>query len=110
MKYVKRILLLILIAIVLVSSFFIYNGHKMYKKVLAESPLEDKVTYIRSDVDFVSINDVPDYYIKAIIAVEDRRYREHGAIDIISIGRAIVSNIRAKDLNEGRKHNNSAGC
>ena len=49
----------------------------------------------------ISINEVPKYYYEAIIAVEDHRYKEHGAIDIISIGRAIVSNIRAKDFNEG---------
>lgn len=43
----------------------------------------------------------PKYYGEAIIAVEDHRFKEHGAIDMISIGRAVVSNIQAKELNEG---------
>ncbi len=101
MKFVKRLLLFILIIIILVSSFIIYNGYNMYKSAIDEVSLEKKVSNIRADVNFVSINDVPKYYSDAIIAVEDHRFKEHGAIDIISIGRAIVSNVQAKELNEG---------
>lgn len=73
----------------------------MYKSAIKEVSLEKKVENIKNDVNFVSINDVPKYYSDAIIAVEDHRFKEHGAIDIISIGRAIVSNVQAKELNEG---------
>ena len=73
----------------------------MYKNAIKEVSLEKKVSNIQNDVNFVSIGDVPKYYQDAIIAVEDHRFKEHGAIDIISIGRAIVSNLQAKELNEG---------
>lgn len=73
----------------------------MYKNAIKEVSLEKKVSNIQNDVNFVSIDDVPKYYSDAIIAVEDHRFKEHGAIDIISIGRAIVSNVQAKELNEG---------
>lgn len=101
MKFVRRLLLFILVIIVLVSSFIIFNGYNMYKKAISEVSLDKKVSNIRNDVNFVKIEDVPKYYQDAIIAVEDHRFKEHGAIDIISIGRAIVSNIQAKELNEG---------
>lgn len=101
MKFVRRLLLLILIIVIAVSSFIIYNGYNMYKTAITEISLDKKVSNIRNDVNFVSINDVPKYYTDAIIAVEDHRFKEHGAIDIISIGRALVSNIQAKELNEG---------
>lgn len=101
MKFIKRLLLIILIVLVLISSFIIYNGYSMYKNAITEISLEKKVSNIRNDTNFVSINDVPKYYSDAIIAVEDHRFKEHGAIDIISIGRAIVSNVQAKELNEG---------
>ena len=48
-----------------------------------------------------NIDEVPEYYINAIIAVEDHRFKEHGPVDYISITRAIVSNIQSKDFNEG---------
>lgn len=101
MKFVRRFLLLILIIVIAVSSFIIYNGYNMYKTAITEISLDKKVSNIRNDVNFVSVNDVPKYYKEAIIAVEDHRFKEHGAIDIISIGRALVSNIQAKELNEG---------
>ncbi|MCI8346127.1 MAG: glycosyl transferase [Clostridia bacterium] len=101
MKFVRRLLLFILVIIVLVSSFIIFNGYNMYKNAISEVSLDKKVSNIRNDVNFVKIEDVPKYYGEAIIAVEDHRFKEHGAIDIISIGRALVSNIQAKELNEG---------
>lgn len=101
MKFIKRLLLFILIILLLIASFIIYNGHAMYKNAISEISLEKKVSNIRSDENFVNIKEVPKYYYEAIIAVEDHRYRQHGAIDIISIGRAIVSNVQAKELNEG---------
>jgi membrane peptidoglycan carboxypeptidase len=73
----------------------------MYKSAINEISLEDKIYEIKNSSTYVDINDVPDYYKNAIIAVEDHRFKEHGAIDIISIGRAIVSNVQAKELNEG---------
>ena len=101
MKFVRRLLLFILVIVIIVSSFIIFNGYNMYKDAINEISLDKKVSNIRNDVDFVSIVDVPKYYSNAIIAVEDHRFKEHGAIDIISIGRAIISNLQAKELNEG---------
>lgn len=101
MKFVKRLLLFILLIIVAISSFIIFNGYNMYKDAINEISLDKKVSNIRNDVDFVALDEVPKYYSNAIIAVEDHRFKEHGAIDIISIGRAFVSNVQAKELNEG---------
>lgn len=101
MKLFKRILLVLAIIVVLIISVILINGYQIYSRALEEISLQDKVNSIRSDENFTSINDVPDYYINAIIAVEDHRFREHGAIDIISIGRAILSNIQQKSLIEG---------
>lgn len=101
MKFIKRLILFVLILIIVVGSVVILNGYNLYKTTINEKSLSDKISQIKSDKKYVSINDVPSYYTNAIIAVEDHRFKEHGAIDVISIGRAIVSNIQAKDFNEG---------
>ncbi|MFR0822576.1 MAG: transglycosylase domain-containing protein [Clostridia bacterium] len=101
MKYVKRGLLLLLAVMIIVSTVVILNGHKLYKSAIEEMSLKDKIEKIQSDENYTKKEDVPDDYKNAIIAVEDHRFKEHGAIDVISIGRAIVSNIRAGELNEG---------
>lgn len=101
MKFIKRLILFVLILIIVVGSVIILNGYNLYKTTINEKSLSDKISQIKSNKKYVSINDVPSYYTNAIIAVEDHRFKEHGAIDVISIGRAIVSNIQAKDFNEG---------
>lgn len=101
MKFIKRLILFVLILIIVVGSVVILNGYNLYKTTINEKSLSDKISQIKSDKKYVSINNVPSYYTNAIIAVEDHRFKKHGAIDVISIGRAIVSNIQAKDFNEG---------
>ena len=73
----------------------------MYETYISKTPLDKKVASIREDKDFVKLDEVSNYFTDAIVAVEDHRYREHGAIDLIAIFRAIVSNAKAKELNEG---------
>lgn len=101
MKYIKRIVLFILIVIIVVCSVLFLNGFKLYKTAIEEISLSEKIAEIKSKDTYVSLDNVPKYYKNAIIAVEDHRFEEHGAIDIIAIGRAIVSNIQAKNFNEG---------
>ena len=101
MKWVKRILIILLLALIIITAITLLNGYHLYQSVLSETSLTDKINKIKEDEDYVSLSDVPDYYKNAIIAVEDHRYYDHGAIDIIAIGRAIVSNIQAGSFNEG---------
>ena len=101
MKFFKRVLFILLIVIIIVVSFIIYQGYSIYKNVTSEISLDKKISDIKNNSNFVNKDNIPTNYINAIIAVEDHRYKEHGAVDIIAIGRAIVSNAQAKELNEG---------
>ena len=56
---------------------------------------------MKSSPNYIKYEDLPQNYINAVIAVEDHRYREHGAIDIIAIARAIYTNITNFELLEG---------
>ena len=51
--------------------------------------------------DTLSIKDLPPYLIQAFLAIEDRRFYEHGGIDIWGILRAGASNIAAGHLVQG---------
>ena len=44
---------------------------------------------------FVSSKDIPDMMKKAIVATEDRRFYDHGALDLVSVTRALVTNYMA---------------
>ena len=76
-------------------------GYNLYNSAVSRISLRDKVEEVRGDENFVGFSDLPDDLVNATIAVEDHRFREHGSIDLISIGRAISANIKAKDAVEG---------
>lgn len=114
MKVVKKVILTVIIAIILVAvivgSILIYKGHEMYKKALDEISVKDKVEEIKSDENYVTIDQLPQFYLDAVVAVEDRRFYDHGAIDPIGIARATWTNIKSFELREGRKYNYTTSC
>lgn len=101
MKLIKKLLKTIILFVIVIATIYTLNGYSMYKKAIAEISIEDKVKSIRENPDFTPISEVPDYYKNAIIAVEDHRFYSHPVVDFISIGRAIVSNFKSKNLVEG---------
>lgn len=101
MKIIRRILLIILILILLVSSLFYLTGKKLYDTKISETDLDTKISQIRSNENFVTLDNVPKYYLNAVVSVEDRRFYNHGAIDFIALARALVSNIRQGEFKEG---------
>lgn len=50
---------------------------------------------------FVPIDQIPDLLKKGLIATEDRRFYEHGAVDLIGVGRAVFTNYMAGQTIEG---------
>ncbi len=102
----KRLIkLIILIAIFVVSvyvGYYIHSGYKLYKEAVEETPITQMAENIKNSREhYTEYKELPQNYIDAVVAVEDRRFFEHRGIDIVSIGRAIVTNIRAKELVEG---------
>lgn len=101
MKNLKKFLLFILITILIILALIGLQGYNLYNSAISQVSLSDKVNEIRNNENFVKYSDLPDDLVNATIAVEDHRFRNHGAIDIVSIGRAIFSNIKAQNLVEG---------
>lgn len=101
MKFIRRLLLFILVIIIIVGSVLYLNGNKLYKEKLSEISLENKVYSVREDSNFVKLSSLPIYYKDAVVSVEDRRFYSHGTIDFIALARATFSNIKQKDFKEG---------
>jgi len=55
---------------------------------------------IRKD-DSVDIAIMPEFFVNAALATEDRRFYDHFGIDFFGIARAMVTNVRAKSFVEG---------
>ena len=76
-------------------------GYTMYSNAIKETSISERIATIRKDENYININDVPDNFKNAIIAVEDHRFREHNGIDIITTIRCMIENIREKDIVAG---------
>lgn len=101
MKFIKKIILLLIIAVCLIVGIVIGQGYELYKSAIEEKSIEELVSEIRSKEDFVTIDELPKDYVNAVIAVEDRRFYSHKGIDLISISRAIITDIKEMAFVEG---------
>lgn len=100
-KIIKFVLMSIVSLIFIIGIYFIGRGYVFYKNTIKTMSLEDKVSQIQHADYFVSINDIPKEYKNAVIAVEDHRFEEHGAVDFIAITRALTSDLKNGELVEG---------
>ena len=101
MRLIKRILLLAIIVIVAAASIVIGQGYQMYLDAVEEISVEEKAAEIMEKEHYTTYDELPETYIKAIIAAEDRRFLYHRGFDIISTARAAWRNIKSKDIVEG---------
>lgn len=101
MKFIKKLLLSILLLIILIFSIIFLVGHTYYTKTLKEKPLITRVEEITNQENFVKFEQMSSYYRNAVISVEDHRFYDHGPIDFIAIGRATFTNIKNFELREG---------
>ena len=81
--------------------FWAIQGYVSYQKAVKEKPLAQAVEEARSGAQWASLEQVPDLYKKAVLAVEDHRYYTHHGIDWISMTRAVVHDIRVMKLEQG---------
>jgi len=100
-KVIKIFLLIILVLAIFFTFFIIFNGYSVYKKAVNTMNIEEKVSKVMEKEDYIKLNDLPKDYKNAVISVEDHRFYNHGAIDVIAIFRAIFSNIRSGEFLEG---------
>ena len=100
-KVIFKIILLLLLLIIVALSVLFLMGYSVYKDVTSQKSITEVIQKVRSDEHFVKLEDVAINYKNAVIAVEDHRYYDHGAVDFVAIVRAIVRNIKSKDFVEG---------
>lgn len=100
-KLILKILLFIIAVGIIVSIPVVVKGYNMYTDALEQVPLEDKVSEIQSKSDYISLTDLPSEFTYALLESEDSRFYEHGGVDIVSIGRAIWTDIKTMSFAEG---------
>jgi len=101
MRTIRNFFIFLIVIIVLAVFAIALYGHQYYNDIITKTPIETKVDEIKSEITYTKKKDIPEYYFKAVVDVEDRRFYSHGAADIIGIVRATVVNTKNKDFIEG---------
>lgn len=92
---------LLLVILVAAGLWFGVRGYQMYKNAVEETPFSEKIESIRSMEGFTKYEELPDIYIDAVVAVEDKRFWKHNGVDGLSICRALWNDLRTFSLVEG---------
>ncbi len=103
-KIIKRVLIVIAAiaaVMVIVIGFFAIRGAVMWNDAKTRSPITQVVSEMRSREDFTEYGELPEFYIKAVISTEDRKFETHGGINLKSIIRALIYDIRTLSFEQG---------
>ena len=94
-------LLIILLGVLAVSGYYGYHGYEMYSSALEEKSVAEMAADIKSRCRFVEYDELPEFYVNAVIAAEDQRFWKHSGIDIFAICRAVLHDIKVMSPEQG---------
>lgn len=101
MKKIKRIILLLVIIAICICGYEVKLGYDKYVDALSVKSLDVAIEEIMSKPHYTVYDDIPIIYFNAVVATEDRRFYKHNGFDIIGTTRALLRDIREKELLEG---------
>lgn len=85
----------------IVSAPTVYKGYQLYRSVVKETTIAEKVAEIKRSANYVDLDEISDYFKEQIIKSEDKRFRLHFGIDPLAIIRAIKNDLLAGSFVEG---------
>lgn len=100
-RKIKMFFGLTFLILILLGCYIIKSGYDMYITAISKKPIETRISELKSKDKYISIKNIPKTYQEAVIAVEDRRFYLHSGFDIISISRAIATDITTKSFAAG---------
>lgn len=97
----RRIAFLIMTVIICSGFALVGKGYAVYREAVETVSLEDKVASIQEKDIFTEFENLPEVYVNAVVAVEDKRFYRHHGVDPIAICRAVLHDIQAGRYVEG---------
>lgn len=104
-KILKRIVCTILLMIILIAGFNGYHifsdGYDLYIEKITNKPIDIAIKEIEQKDNYVELKDISSVFKKTLVQTEDQEFYEHSGIDVSSIIRAAIENIKKRKLVEG---------
>ena len=100
-KMVKRALLGLALVAGLLCAVVGARGYQMYQSALHRKSIDAAVAELRAQPGYTPADELPQVYLDAVVAIEDHRFYSHCGIDVISICRAALNDLKTMSLEEG---------
>mgnify|MGYP004656099151 CR=1 FL=1 len=100
-KAIKFFFKMCLLIVFITCGFYIYSGYRLYNEAIIDMPISVMAQDIKEKENYTELSDMTKTYKEAVVAVEDHRFYYHDGVDIISITRAIINDIKAMAFVEG---------
>lgn len=100
-KLFLNIIKFIMVFLIIISTMFIGVGCGVYKSIIDETSIESKIEEVKENYNYTELDNIYKTFLDAIVAIEDHRFYKHGAIDLVSIARALITNLENGQILEG---------
>ncbi len=77
------------------------SSYFFYLSIISEVPLEQKVAEVKNKDTYVPYEGLPEALCNATVSIEDRRFYKHNGVDVIGVGRAIISQFSSRYAKSG---------
>ncbi len=94
------VLLSLFISVPAVYAVWGYNMHKLATDKVSPTQMREILQDLRGE-NFVTMDELPEFYINAVICVEDKRFYSHGGADLKAIVRAVAHDIKVMAPEQG---------
>ncbi|MCF0109392.1 MAG: transglycosylase domain-containing protein [Erysipelotrichaceae bacterium] len=100
-KFIRNLIVIAFIVFAGISGYALKLGYDCYVEAISAKPVEVAVSEVMNSDRFVPYDELSPHFVNAVVAVEDRRFFARKGLDFISLTRAIITNIQAKEMKEG---------
>lgn len=90
-RFFKFLFTALLTAAVCLCGWFVWKSNQDADQLESVYPLSEVVSSIESRPEFVPYEEISPFLEEAIVSVEDARFYRHSGIDVIGLGRALLS-------------------
>lgn len=92
---------ILLILTCIISFTLLSTAYVRYRTTINQEPLEDLISEIQDNEDYVTLDNIDNTFIHAILAIEDPTFYHHHGIVLSNIWEAVVTNVKEKEYAMG---------
>lgn len=95
LNILMNLIILAAVIMLILCGIFGVRGFLLYKERVEYKSLSAVAGEIKSEPMFTPTEELPEFYLKAVVAVEDKDFYKHGGIKVSSMLRALMIDIKA---------------